>query len=220
MPIFEKLGDRRRIASAVNDLGALAVYEGDYATAGRLMRESLEIKQAIGDPWLIAKALGNAALVAGYEGDHAGAYALHEESLTLFEELGETMGAAIELGNLAHTAMHLGRFDEALERQLDCLRLVDEIGDPDGSAESVERLAMLANACGDPHRAARLLGLAAVLRSRAGTTPPPFDQAELEQALQTTRKQLDETEFDADWRAGQELTVEEAIELADPLTAS
>ncbi|HET7354632.1 MAG TPA: DUF4062 domain-containing protein [Gaiellaceae bacterium] len=220
MPIFEKLGDRRRIASAVNDLGALAVYEGDYAAAGRLMRESLEIKQAIGDPWLIAKALGNAALVAGYEGDHAGAYALHEDSLTLFEELGETMGAAIELGNLAHTAMHLGRFDEALERQLDCLRLVDEIGDPDGSAESVERLAMLANACGDPHRAARLLGLAAVLRSRAGTTPPPFDQAELDQALQTTRKQLDETEFDADWRAGQELTVEEAIELTDPSAAS
>lgn len=214
MPIFEKLGDRRLLASAVNDLGALAVYEGNYAAAGRLMRESLEIKQAIGDPWLIAKALGNAALVAGYEGDHPGAYALHRDSLTRFEDLDEPMGAAIELGNLAHTAMHLGRLDEALERQLECLRLVHEIGDPDGSAESLERLAMLANARGDPHRAARLLGLAAVLRSQAGTTPPPFERAEIERVLETTREQLDEPEFDADWRAGQELTVEEAIELA------
>lgn len=217
MPIAKKLGDQRRIASALNDLGALAVYEGDYATAGRLMRESLEIKQTIGDPWLIAKALGNAALVAGYDGDHAGAYALHRDSLTLFEQLDEPMGAAIELGNLAHTAMHLGRLDEALERQLECLRLVHEIGDPDGSAESLERLAILANGRGDPHRAARLLGQAAKLRSQAGTTPPPFERSEVEHALEKTRELLAEPEFEADWRAGQDLTVEEAIDLAGSL---
>jgi LuxR family maltose regulon positive regulatory protein len=41
-----------------------------------------------------------------------------------------------------------GRLDESLDRQLECLRLFHDIGDADGSSESLERLAMLANAYG------------------------------------------------------------------------
>ncbi|MGZ4371284.1 MAG: tetratricopeptide repeat protein [Gaiellaceae bacterium] len=217
LPIFEKLGDKRHIATALNELGVLAVYEGDYATAGRLLDQSLAIKRELGDEWLIANSLGNAGLIAGYAGDHERAYALHAESLTLYERLEERMGAAISLGNLAHAAMYLGRLDESLERQLESLRLIHEIGDADGSAECLERLAMLANAHEDWHRAARLLGLADLLRHEAGTTPAQFERAEAEKALATTRSRLGMAAFDAELRAGHEMSVEEAIEMAGAL---
>lgn len=217
LPILDGLDDQRLRASAVNDLGALALCEDDYPRAALLMRESLEVKRSLGDEWLIAKALGNLGLVADYEGDHTRAYALHEESLSLFEKLDEQMGAAIELGNLAHAAMHLGRYREALQRQLQSLRMFHEIGDADGSAECVERLAALADLEGSSPEAARLLGLAAALRERAGTTRAAPERREVDEILRTTKERLDAATFDAEWHTGQTMTIEEATELATTL---
>jgi hypothetical protein len=56
--------------------------------------------------------------------------------------------------------------------------------------------------------------LAAVLRYQAGTTQAPFERAEAEDALGTAKEHLGETTFATRWLAGQELSVEEAIETA------
>jgi predicted ATPase len=215
--IFERSGDQRHVATALNELGVLALYEGDYAAAGRLIDQSLTIKRELGNEWLIANSLANAGLVASADGDHARAYGLHAESLTLYERAEDEMGVAIAAGNLAQAAMYLGRLDESLDRQLQCLRMMDDIGDAEGSAESLERLAMLADAHEDWHRAARLLGLAAVLRDQAGTTPPQFDRVEAEGAAVTTRGRLGEAAFDAALGSGREMSVDEAIEMAAAL---
>lgn len=217
LPILERSGDQRHVGTTLHELGVLALYEGDYAAAGKLLEQSLTIKRELGDEGLIASSLGNVGLVAAYRGDHARAYDLHAESLTLFRRVEDQMGTAIAVGNLAQAGMYLGRLDESLGRQLDCLRLFHEIGDADGSAESLERLAMLANAYANWDSAARLLGLAAVLRDQAGTTPAPFERAEAEAAAATARRQLGDLAFDAARDAGRAMSVEEAIELAAAL---
>lgn len=218
--IFERSGDQRHVATALNELGVLALYEGDYAAAARLLDQSLAIKRELGDEWLIANSLANAGLVASYDGDHTRAYSLHTESLALYERVEDQIGVALAVGNLAQAAMYLGRLDESLDRQLECLRLMHDIGDAEGSAESLERLAMLANAHEDWDRAARLLGLAAVLRDQAGTVPPQFERVEAEAALATTRGRLGQAAFDAALGSGRELSVDEAIDMAAALRSS
>jgi predicted ATPase len=214
MAILEGLTDERRLAVVLNELGLLACHRGDYAEARRLLEQSLAIKRALGDDWLLANAAVNLGLLADYEGDHARALELHRESLELFRRRKDEMGVAIATGNLAHTAMHLGRLGEAHAGQIESLRLFSARGDADGSAECLERLSMLANAQDDCRRAARLLGCAAALREEAGTSPGAFERAELERALETARSRLGQATFDAERRAGQELSAAQAIELA------
>lgn len=217
LAIFERLDDKRRIATALNELGVLASYEGDFTEAVRLLEESLAIKKELGDERLIANAFVNLGLIAGWEGDHLRSYELHAESLALFERVGERIGVAIATHNLAHAAMHLGRLDEALERQVASLQLFDDIGDADGCAECLEGLAMLANARDDGRRAAQLFGLATVLRKEAGTQSAAAQRAEVERELDITRTRLDQTTFDTEWQAGHELSVADAIELVGVL---
>jgi len=214
LAILDGLADERRLAVVLNHLGLLASHRGDYAEARRVLEQSLIIKRRLGDDWLIANGAVNLGLLADYEGDHARAYALHTESLALFRRRGDEMGVAIGTGNRAHTAMHLGRLDEALAGQIESLRIFHARGDADGSAECLERLSMLANTWGDWHRAARLLGLAAVLREKAGTKPGAFERSERERALETARHRLGGKTFEQEWQAGQGLSLEEGISLA------
>ena len=214
-PIFEESGDKRDIAMSLNERGLLASHEGAFVTARRLLNESLAIKRELGDERLIANALLNLGLVAGWEGDYVGASGLARGSLELFRSRGDQMGVASATGNLAHAAMHLGRLDEARSLQIESLRLFHERYDADGLAEGIERLGMLANARSDHSAAARLFGLAAVLREKAGTLPALFDRAVLERELSATRDRLDPATFDAEWQSGREMSVDEAIELTD-----
>jgi predicted ATPase len=217
LSVFEQLGDERGMATALNELGVLASYEGDFVEAEGFLEASLVIKKRLGDDWMTANSTMNLGLVAGWRGDHARGYELHTEGLTLFEKAGERIGIAIANHNLAHAAMRLGRLDEALERHVSSLRLFDEIGDTDGCAESVEGLAMLANACDDCARAAQLFGLATRLREESGTQSPAPQRDEVERELELARGRLEASEFEASRHAGRELTVDEAIALAETL---
>ena len=212
--IAQALGDKRGIATSLNELGLVALYQGEYAAARQFLEQSLAIKRELGDDWLIANSLVNLGLVAGYENDYAAAYPLHQESLVLYRALNETSGMAIASSNLGHTALHLGRLDEARARQAESLKWYDAVGDKDGLTECLERFAMLANATANFGRAARLFGAASVLRKEAGTTLPPAEQAEYGRELNTTRARLDATAFDAVWQAGQAMTIDQAMELA------
>ncbi len=214
LSIFQQLGNRRGIAAALNELGAVAVGCGRLADARQRFEQSLAIKRELGDDWLIANSVGNLGLIAGYQNDYASAYTLQQESLTLSRAMNETGGIAIASGNLGHAAMHLGRLEEAQARQAESLRLFDEIGDKNGLTECLERFAMLANATANFKRAAQLFGAASALRKETGTSLLPVERAEYDRELRATRAQMDTATFDAEWRAGQMLTLEQAIGLA------
>jgi hypothetical protein len=115
--------------------------------------------------------------------------------------------------------MHLGRLDEALERQLASLRHFDEIGDGDGCAECVEGLAMLANAHGAWLPAARLFGLATLLRDNAGTQSPAAQRLEVEREREVTRTALGDAAYEAAWQTGRGLSVDEAVALAEAVAS-
>ena len=214
LPIFQQLGDKRGIATALNESGLIAACRGRYAEARQLFEQSLAIKRELGDDWLIANSIVNLGLIAGYQTDYASAYTLHQESLAIYRALDETCGMAIASGNLGHTALHLGRLAEARAWQAESLQLFNAVGDKDGLTECLERFAMLANANSDFRRAAQLFGAASVLRKEAGTSLPPAEREEFDRELSATRMRLDSAAFDAAWHAGQAMAIEQAIALA------
>ena len=69
----------------------------------------------------------------------------------------------------------------------------------------------MAVAQGQPERAAHLLGAAALLREALGASPPPYNLANYERAVDTTRAQLGEERFAAAWAEGQEMTLKQVL---------
>ena len=74
--------------------------------------------------------------------------------------------------------------------------------------------AFVANAKGQPLRAARLLGAAAVLRKSMGRAVDPGDRPDYESNLKSLKTQLGQATFESTWEEGAEMTYEQAIELA------
>jgi hypothetical protein len=70
---------------------------------------------------------------------------------------------------------------------------------------------MLATLQAQAARAARLFGTAAGLRKAIGTAPAPPDKTAYDAMLATIRSALSATEFESAWRAGEALTVDEAV---------
>jgi hypothetical protein len=107
--------------------------------------------------------------------------------------------------------MHLDDFGTARALMTDSLTLLCDIGDKDGIADGLERFAMLATLQAQAARAARLFGAAAELRKAIGTAPAPPDKAAYDALLATIRSSLSTTEFESAWRAGEALTIDEAV---------
>lgn len=212
LAISRRARDRQGIARAFHEMGALALFQGNLAEARRRLDTALNIERELGNDLGMAKALANLGLVAEYAGDFERAEALLRQSLSIYEGRNDRLGVALATGNLADVARLGGRLSDAWSGQLASLRLLHEIGDKDGSAAGLESLAKVANASGDYPRAVRLFGLASAFREEAGTTPPALERGEAERELSTARGQVDPATFDAEWRAGRQMTIDAALE--------
>ena len=113
LPLFEELGDLRGQATALNNLGIEAYYEGDWDKALDVYDRSRALFERIGDVISVAMANNNIGEIRSDQG------AL-EEAQTLFEEVERACDAAGHraLSSVAHrtwggVAARAGRVDEA-----------------------------------------------------------------------------------------------------------
>jgi tetratricopeptide (TPR) repeat protein len=146
-------GRTRVRAKALDGAGLLAWYQGDYAAAGSLHGESLEIWRELEDEWSIPHALLGLGHAARAQGDLAGARARYEESLASWREVGDRRGIATSLRMLGHVAYLRGDVTTAGAHYEESLALLRDLSD---HQELSDRLGM----------AACLAGLAEVLRVR------------------------------------------------------
>jgi hypothetical protein len=89
-----------------------------------------------------------------------------------------------------------------------------EQNDRGGIAASLEGLAAVNRAPGQPGRAVRLLGAAEALREWVGVPLPPTEQANYELLVAAIHAALGEEAFAAAWAAGRALSLEDAVSLA------
>jgi hypothetical protein len=81
-----------------------------------------------------------------------------------------------------------------------------------GIAESLEGLAGIAGAEGQPRRAARLFGAAQAVRDVLCAPRAPHEQAAVERAIQAARATLGESGWREAWTEGQQMPLAEALD--------
>ena len=152
--------------------------------------------------------------------DYASARMHLEESLAICRELGDRAGMATSLCYLARVATEEGVLlsARALLAESTAIRL--ELGDRRGIAESLEACANVALALGRPLRAACIWGAAERQRSDLGSPMPPGERPRYESRVQAARAACaNDTAFEAAWRDGSAMTVEQATAFAEQADA-
>jgi predicted ATPase/DNA-binding CsgD family transcriptional regulator len=214
LAIGRALGNHYMTAMSLHDLANVLHEQGDYGAARELADEALVLLREVGD----ARALGSAsltrALVARDEGDNATAQRLAEAALDLYKQAGDSRSVALALANLG-TLASVGGDDVAARQRLGAsLAMFAELADTASTAAVIERFALVEVAQGHQVRALRLAGAAAAQRSGAGVSLSPVSQTKLDASLAPARDALGEAAAIEAWRAGQALSLSEAIAAA------
>jgi tetratricopeptide (TPR) repeat protein len=125
------LGAQAGIATSLNNLGAVAWRQGDYAAAQAWHEESLALFRALGDPMGTAMTLVNLGVIATLRNDVATAQARFAESLDRAQAIGSQrerawgllglVGCAARRGAPAAAVRWLGRVVQDLEARGEAL---------------------------------------------------------------------------------------------------
>ena len=142
-------------ADALNDMGLLLRYAGDYNGSERLLRESMAMyRRLLGDKHAeVATSLQNLALVLQAKGDLEGANATFRQALAMQRELlGDVHpDVALTLHNLAWVIYSQGDARGAMDTMRESLRIYRTLfhGDNPGVARTMSGLGYLLMATGD-----------------------------------------------------------------------
>jgi predicted ATPase/DNA-binding CsgD family transcriptional regulator len=116
-------------AKALNCLGLLLYFRGDYDRAEELCRESLALCRKVGDRTGIATSLTNLGMIVEWRSNYAVARSLAEEALTLWRELdAKHVYLGFTLTILAGVTIKQGEYAEARVLAEEAAALLREIG--------------------------------------------------------------------------------------------
>ncbi len=207
------MGDRFAIARVLNELGNLAMSQGNYAAGQALYEESQSLFREMGSRSGIGMSLINLGSAVYLQGEYVTARALYEECLALYNEMDEKQQTAYALLGLGLVDLAENK-PEAREHILHSLRLRRESGEQLYQTSSLVGLAGLALHEGDATFAAQLLGaVESTLKVLNGVLEGeliPFHT----QTLAAIREQLGEPAFRSAWEEGAKWSLDEAVKRA------
>jgi len=186
--IARRLGDRKRIAFALQPLGFACTGMGDLAAARGYLTEALGLAREFGDPHEIAAALNSVAQVARLEGDLATAESLYSDVLALNCERPDV--PAFARLNLAMVAIARGDLARARDTLREVLAAYDASPSEPIAQSALEVTAGLAAACGAWQQATRLFGAAEAHSAIIGWHRDPTDEAFLRPLIAKARAAL------------------------------
>jgi predicted ATPase/class 3 adenylate cyclase/Tfp pilus assembly protein PilF len=207
----QRIGNPVEIARSLNNLGAIAFRRGDYAQARRLYEESLVRYEEAGDRWGRAAVLNGLAETARAAGSLERAMPLYEESHTLFAATGDTRNAATVLVNIAIVERDGNDLAGATATYREALAAYRRLGLLPGTVACLAGLGGVARDRGELDVAARLLGAATGLAEKANLDLERIEAPRLPADIAALRTAMGEETFAPAWRAGQAMTIEEAI---------
>ena len=214
LTLYRLLGDDGLVAWSLRGRSYANRLSGDLAASQADEERSLAITRAVSDLRGEAWSIHDLGEIAFARGDLDNAEQLLEEGLGRFEEHGVAFGAyrAIALlGDIARRREQwlaaITRYEEALIRQ----RHVHFVA---RGADIIEGLAGIAVALHRPASGARLLGAGDAWRATFGFARYIFHEQDHEKALKAAERQLTPQAWSANYKAGRELTAEQAMDLA------
>lgn len=134
LELYRRLDDQRGISQALENLGALAPYRGDDASAYSCLEESLALRRELRDRSGIAASARFLGHLALRHGEYRTARSLHEECLAIERDLGNRLLMVADLASLAEIAQGEGDDREARRLAESALTLSGPLAHTDVSA--------------------------------------------------------------------------------------
>ncbi len=212
---YRSLGDQAQEAETLYSMSLSASWKKDLDTGKTLAEQAQRVFDELGSRQGVAKALIAEATPIWWSGDYATAYDMWREALEIADEVGDRVLALTGLAGLAGITSHLGRNIEALEIALDGVAKAVDAGNTHVTVWMLDLVAAFA-APHHPEQAVRLSGAADRLRTEAGGGMTP-EAIQVDGARKVAEPLLTAAEVRQEWRLGQTLELEEAIDLADRL---
>jgi DNA-binding CsgD family transcriptional regulator len=207
------LGEERRTATVLREIGRLSIEVGDWERARAFLEQSLKLERQSGNDHGIAMTRTFLGMLALLTGERSLARSHLEESLRVLQRLGgtnEIKKCLFFLGQLScdggDYAAARTRFTEIMEGDIRQYRWAVPC--------LLESYARLAAEEGRPARALRLGGAAAMLYPAIGTTLGPAYQDYLKRCWESAWQVLSEEEGAAAFEEGKAMTMEEALAYA------
>jgi predicted ATPase/class 3 adenylate cyclase len=215
LEIRQALKDRPGIAQSLNALGTLATNQKDYGSAQQYYEASLVIQRELGNRRGIAAALNNLGNIANYQGEPATSRPYHEESLEIARAMCDPFGIYINLLNLGEVNFIAKEYHAAGVMWRECLAIVVEHTIKFYIPWALMALAGLIAVTDTPLNAARIWGVLERLKEEAGGILPIQFKEKVDSQVPAARAALnDDAAFDAAWKEGRSMSLEQAIALA------
>jgi len=136
--IFDKLGDRRNVASVLIHLARTAYRQGEFESAGKYIDKSLEASRQLNVQWTLGLALEIMGLLDRSQGRYDRALARFQESLKISVNQGNRQGIANCLGAIAGLAALASRPLDAAHLFAALQKTREEIGARMGEGDQAE----------------------------------------------------------------------------------
>ena len=211
LEIARELGDKRRIAAALQPLGMACLGQGNMAAARAYLQEALAQARELGNDREIAAALSVLAQFLRVAGELDAAEPLYEQGLKLARELQDRQSIAIGLLNLAMVSIGRGIRDRAKPMLQEVLVIAEEINSKRMGQNVLEVSTGLAALREEWELAAQFYGAAEEQAEQTGLLRDPADEAFLAPRIARVREALAESTFAAAEAAGRALAYEDAM---------
>ena len=195
-------------------LGNAELGLGHIEQARACHEEALAEARAINENWLITFALNNLGEVARTQGQFDLARKYYEECEALLRTTGDQGDVARFVHNLGYIAQHEEDFELAESQFRKSLVMFRRLGNRRGIAECLAGLAGLKARQGQTEWGAIMLSAAESVLKITGGAWWPADRVEVERNREMLRTALAADEFTRAWKAGGEMTIDQAIAFA------
>ena len=214
---FETARETRQLPQLSESLSMAAIAEnvaGDLEAAGRYLNEAEAMTAALQDFPATIELMQAQAVDAFFRGDLATARAASEEGVRLSREAGDLYQLEAMLRNLGMVAMMAGDVRAAKSGFVEALQVARQIDNRLAQYYGLAALAWHAASSGQARVAAKLLGAAEAVATRAGADIMGPSVPFLAQARTSAIGALGASKFEAEFKVGKGLSREVAVRLA------
>jgi DNA-binding CsgD family transcriptional regulator len=209
--LAQELGDRWALAWSLHVLGRVEYYANDVVASRELGEQSLQAAREIDDPWLIAWALHLLGLSSHIGGQYQAALDYYEEALAIRRRLGYLEGIGICFNIMGVASCRQGQYVRALSYARDGNNALRAVGAHWTLHNSLALSATVALALGQTRPGIRIAGATAAFGEALDVQPIPIIMELLTPALADARRQLGDSEYEAAWREGWGLSLDEVV---------
>ena len=216
LQLARSFDDNKETATALFALSLTQYFKGNFDEVRKMSNEGMNLSAETGDKWIFAHLQRALGLAEGHLGNYGRGTELLEECVTRFREIGDALDVAYTLRNLGLIKLLSGDHGGVADLCRESLSISRKMEDKWSMARALINLASVAASSeGGAERAARLFGVSQALYDDIGARVSPSEKAMYDENVTKAKNAIgNDKTFDALWREGRSMSLDQAIEYA------